>query len=82
MHPVNQCFGSESGSALNPHSIGSWIRIRIANADSNPEGEKLAQKRITRFLDPTGSKQTDLNTALKTKKTVNVKQLVLDFTVL
>jgi hypothetical protein len=37
--PVQQCFGSgsKSGSALEPHSMGSWIRIHIANADPDPE---------------------------------------------
>jgi hypothetical protein len=43
----NQCFGagSKSGSALDPYSSGYWIRIRIANADPDPEGGKSAQKR-------------------------------------
>jgi hypothetical protein len=33
----NQCFGAESGSALDSHLMGSWIRIRFANADPDPE---------------------------------------------
>jgi hypothetical protein len=43
---VGQCFGC--GSAFDPHSMGSWIRIRIANADLDDldlEGGKPAQKR-------------------------------------
>jgi hypothetical protein len=28
LRSAHQCFGS----ALDPHSMGSWIRIRIANA--------------------------------------------------
>jgi hypothetical protein len=39
-------FPVHSVSDPNPdHSMGSWIRIRIANAESNPdpEGEKSAQ---------------------------------------
>jgi hypothetical protein len=39
----NLGFGSES--ELDPHSMGSWIRIRIANADPDPEGGKLAPKK-------------------------------------
>jgi hypothetical protein len=31
--------------APDPHSLGSWIRIRIANADLDPEGGKSAKKR-------------------------------------
>jgi hypothetical protein len=42
-----QCFGSESGSALDLYSMGFWIRIRIANTDpdSDPEGGKSAPKK-------------------------------------
>jgi hypothetical protein len=41
------CFGSrsESGSALDPHSMGSWIRIHTANAHPDPEERKSAKKR-------------------------------------
>jgi hypothetical protein len=38
-----QCFGSES--ALDPLSMGSLIRIRIAIADPDPEGGKSAPKK-------------------------------------
>jgi hypothetical protein len=31
--------------SLDSHLMGSWIRIRIANADPDPEGGKSAQKR-------------------------------------
>jgi hypothetical protein len=43
--PYRQCFGSESGSALDPHSMGFWIRICIVNADPYPEVGKSTQKR-------------------------------------
>jgi hypothetical protein len=43
MEDSKQCFGS--GSALDPHSMGSWIRIRIANADPDPEGGKSGPKK-------------------------------------
>jgi hypothetical protein len=33
-----QCFGS--GSALDPHSMGSWIRIRIVNENPDPDPEE------------------------------------------
>jgi hypothetical protein len=39
-----QCFGSESGSTLDPHSMGFWIRIRIANADPDSEGGNQPKK--------------------------------------
>jgi hypothetical protein len=34
----NQCFGS--GSAMDPDSMASWIRIHIPNADPDPGGNK------------------------------------------
>jgi hypothetical protein len=39
---ARQCFGS--GSALDLHSMGSWIRIRIANTDPDPEERKSPKK--------------------------------------
>jgi hypothetical protein len=39
--PVAQCFGS----ALDPHPIADWIRIRIPNADLGPGGLKRAIKK-------------------------------------
>jgi hypothetical protein len=33
-----------SVSDPDPHLMGSWIRIRIANADPDPEGGKSAKK--------------------------------------
>jgi hypothetical protein len=43
----HQCFGSgsEPGSAWDPYSMSSWIRIRIAKADPDPEGRKWAPKK-------------------------------------
>jgi hypothetical protein len=35
-------------SVSNPHSMGSWIRIRIANADPDPEKGKSAKIRTLR----------------------------------
>jgi hypothetical protein len=37
-----QCFGSgsESRSALNPHSMGSWIWIRIHKSEIYPKKEE------------------------------------------
>jgi hypothetical protein len=34
-----------SVSDPDPHSMGSWIRIRIANTDPDPDGGKSALKK-------------------------------------
>jgi hypothetical protein len=34
-------------SVPDPHSIGPWIRVRIANADPDPEGGKSERKKLS-----------------------------------
>jgi hypothetical protein len=38
-----QCFGSRSETAMDPHSMVIWSRIRIQNVDPDPEDVERAK---------------------------------------